>query len=424
MKSERENRASPFQHAWEIIEKDNTIPPEERQGILKLIEVLIQITESQSTSGPQSATINSLTQEIVSKHSLLAIVKQQADELDALKRLGLNLTSSLDLQTVLDSVVTEAMRLVKNSRAANIYLYSDGKLDFGASLTDEGVRNKPFALPRPNGLTYEVVKTGENVIVEDMHSHKLYDQVTEQWAGSIIGLPLKFTNSIVGVMNLARSTIGGFGRSEVRLLGLLADQAAVAISNASLHRQMTQEANTDSVTGLPNRRALDERLQEEIRYARRAKSHFAVVMMDLDGFKVVNDTHGHAIGDEVLKSAFNYLAKSMRSDDFLARYGGDELTLIMRNNGLEAAISVTKKIIDLIKRYTFTVEQNQDTVIKLGLTAGIAIYPLHATNAGDLLRSADTALYQAKKRQRGSYVVAAGVTGPLLGGVAIKPNSD
>jgi diguanylate cyclase (GGDEF)-like protein len=344
--------------------------------------------------------------------------------LDALKRLGLNLTSSLDLQTVLDSVVTEAMRLVKNSRAANIYLYSDGKLDFGASLTDEGVRNKPFALPRPNGLTYEVVKTGENVIVEDMHSHKLYDQVTEQWAGSIIGLPLKFTNSIVGVMNLARSTIGGFGRSEVRLLGLLADQAAVAISNASLHRQMTQEANTDSVTGLPNRRALDERLQEEIRYARRAKTHFAVVMMDLDGFKVVNDTHGHAIGDEVLKSAFNYLAKSMRSDDFLARYGGDELTLIMRNNGLEAAISVTKKIIDLIKRYTFTVEQNQAAVIKLGLTAGIAIYPLHATNAGDLLRSADTALYQAKKRQRGSYVVAAGVTGPLVGGVAIKPNSD
>jgi len=93
---------------------------------------------------------------------------------------------------------------------------------------------------------------------------------------------------------------------------------------------------------------LDERLQEEIRYARRMKTQFSVVMMDLDGFKLVNDTHGHTIGDEILHSAFNYLAKNMRASDFLARYGGDELTLIVRDSGVEETKSVTQKIIDLM----------------------------------------------------------------------------
>lgn len=412
MKPEKQERVGTFLRAREIIEKDTSLPIEEKEGVLKLIQVLIEVAESAPFS-KQDATEKSLTQEIVSKYSLLSLVKQQADELDALKRLGVNVASSLDQQTVLDSVVTEAMRLVKNSRAAHIFLYNDGKLQFGASLNDEGVRNKPLGMPRPNGLTYETVRSGKQLIVEDMSSHPLYDDPATQWDGSIIGIPLKFNNAIVGVMNLSRFIVGGFSRSEIRLLGLLADQAVVAISNAKLHKLVTEQANTDSITGLPNRRALDEKLQEEVRYANRMKSQFAVVMMDLDGFKTVNDTYGHAVGDEILRSAFNYLAHNMRAGDFLARYGGDELTLITRNSGVDAATNVTNKIIELIAGYSFSTNNSLHHLIKLGITAGIAVYPTHAINAGDLLRAADTALYQAKKRSRGSYVIASGMTGPL-----------
>jgi diguanylate cyclase (GGDEF)-like protein len=411
MKSPGEERAGTFLRAREIIEKDSSIPSEEKEGVLKLIQVLIELAEALPPT--QDASVKSLTQEIVSKHSLLALVKQQADELDALKRLGLNIASSLDQQTVLDSVMTEAMRLVKNARAAHIFLYTNERLVFGASLTDEDIRNRPLALPRQNGLTYETAKRGEQLVVEDMSRHPLYNDEATRWRGSIIGIPLKFNNAIVGVMNLSRSTVGGFSRSEIRLLGLLADQAAVAISNASQHRRVTEQANTDSITGLPNRRALDEKLQEEVRYARRMKTQFAVVMMDLDGFKSVNDTYGHSVGDETLNSAFNYLAKNMRSDDFLARYGGDELTLIMRNSGVDAATSVTNKIIELMTAYRFSTSNTHNYEIKLGVTAGIAVYPQHAVNGGDLLRAADAALYQAKKRHRGYFVVASGMTGPL-----------
>jgi len=411
MTDKNEQQADAFHHAWEIINQDTSIPDEEKKGILKLIQALVEVAESSHYLQKENDEDKSFTQDIISKHSLLTLVKQQADELNALKSLGLNLTSSLDLQTVLDAVVTEAMRLIKNARAAHIFLYSHSTLSFGSFLNAEGDRSKPIAMPRPDGLTYLVANSGEKLIIEDMARHPIYENISKDWTGSIIGVPLKFNNSIVGVMNLSRSTTGGFTRAELRLIGLLADQAAVAISNANLHKIVADQAKTDSLTGLPNRRALEDRLQEEIRYAKRMKSQFSVVMMDLDGFKAVNDIYGHVVGDEVLHSVFSQLAENVRPTDFLARYGGDELTLLMRDSGLEIATTVTNKIVGLMKTLRFPFPGTQKP--ELGITAGIAVYPIHAQNAGDLLRAADASLYQGKKHNRGSFVVASGVTGPL-----------
>jgi diguanylate cyclase (GGDEF)-like protein len=412
MKVENNDRAGLFLRAWDIINKDETIPRDEKVWILKLIQALLEAAESIQPSPAKDDPPPAFPQEIIAKHSLMTLVKQQADELDALKRLSLNLTSSLDLQTVLDSVVFEAMRLVKKARTAHIFTYRDDTIEFGASLNADGIRNKPFSKPRPAGLTHTVAKLGEVIVVEDIGNHPLYKDSPRNWKGSIIGIPLKFDHAIVGVMNLSRTITGKFTTAEERLLSLLADQAAVAISNASLHKLVMEQANTDAVTGLPNRRALDERLQEEIRYAKQENSQFSVVMMDLDRFKAINDTYGHSVGDEVLHSAFNYLARNMRESDFLARYGGDELTLIMRESGLEAAKIVTQKIIDLLADYSFKIAGNH-APITLGITAGIATYPMHSISAGDLLRAADAALYYAKKHFRGSYALALKPTGPL-----------
>jgi two-component system cell cycle response regulator len=412
MEYRKRDRSDVFQRAWDIIAQDNSIAPEEKEGILKLIQALVEAAEADSAqSQKKDEQVKGFTQEVISKHALMTLVKQQADELDALKRISLNLTSSLDLQTVLETVVTEAMRLLKNSHAAHIYLYSHGELEFGAALNSAGESNKPISSPRPHGLTHLVARNGMPIIIENMAEHPLYKGSPSEWGGSIIGVPLKFGSSIVGVMNISKSTVGGFNRSEMRLIGLLADQAAVAIFNASLHKDVTELANTDSATGLPNRRALDERLQDEMRYARNMNSKFSVVMMDLDGFKNVNDTLGHSIGDDVLRHVFNYLAEKMRSTDFLARYGGDELTLIMRDSDVTVAEIVTKKIVDLMKAYSFPIPGSKP--IQLGISAGIAVYPLHSHNASDLLRAADAALYWTKKHNRGKYAIAKIGTGPL-----------
>jgi diguanylate cyclase (GGDEF)-like protein len=244
-----------------------------------------------------------------------------------------------------------------------------------------------------------------------MQNHPLFQNTPKDWVGSIIGIPLKVGDTVVGVMNLSRSTLGGFSASELRLLGLLSDQAAVAISNASLHLMISRQAYSDTLTGLPNRRALDERLEEEVLSARRNGYSFAVIMMDLDGFKAVNDTYGHAVGDDVLRLVFSQMARGVRTTDFLARYGGDELTLILSQTELVSAQIVSEKIIEGMKKLKYKLPDGSR--LKLGITGGIALYPVHARSGPDLLRAADTALYHAKKYRRGTFEIAQGITGPL-----------
>lgn len=397
--------------ARHLLTEDSHLSAGESEEILKLLNVLIEAVERNADPRASEDQARLLAVDLVNNQGLLAALRQQADELDALKKLSLHLTSSLDLPTVLDAVVAEAMHLVKNARTTHIFLYTDGKLEFGASLNEDGVRNKPMALPRKDGLTYTVAQSGEQIIVEDMRSHPLYADAPEEWLGSIIGMPLTINNSVVGVMNLSRSITGGFNPAELRLLGLLADQAAVAISNASLHQLVSQQAYSDTITGLPNRRALDEKLEMEVVNARRSGSTFAVIMMDLDGFKSVNDTYGHTVGDQVLRTLFNYLATGLRTSDFLARYGGDELTLILSQTDPSSARVVVEKILEKIQEFFFTAPDGSK--IQVGISSGIAIYPIHAITSADLLRAADEALYRAKKQRRGSYLVARGFTGEL-----------
>lgn len=115
-----------FSRAWEIISKDTSIPSDEKKSILKLIQVLVEASERTQVKPSQGDDLKTITHEVISRHALLTTVKHQADELDALKRISLNLTSSLNLQTVLDVVVTEAMGLVRDANAAHIYLYERG----------------------------------------------------------------------------------------------------------------------------------------------------------------------------------------------------------------------------------------------------------------------------------------------------------
>ena len=383
--------------------------PEERENLLKLLDLLSLSIEKYSLEYSEST--EQLVQGLFDNRALLALLKQQTNEMDALKKLSIHLTSSLDLPDVLDAVVSETMRLIASANNVHIFLYKNKKLTFGAALDSQGNRNKGWSKPRTNGLTYTVARDGQMIIVEDMKDHPIFIGSPSEWTGSIIGIPLKVGETVVGVMNLARSINGGFSASELRLLSLLSDQAAVAISNASLHQMISRQAYSDTLTGLPNRRALDERLEEEVLSARRSNYSFAVIMMDMDGFKNVNDTYGHPIGDEVLRLVFSQMARGVRNTDFLARYGGDELTLILTQSDMSSAKIVAEKIVEGMKKLKYKLPDGKK--LKLGISGGIALFPVNARNGPDLLRAADAALYKAKKYDRGTFQVARGITGPL-----------
>ncbi|MEW6093868.1 MAG: sensor domain-containing diguanylate cyclase [Chloroflexota bacterium] len=378
------------------------LTPEASESLLGLLSALMT-TSTTDTSRDENLMMR-LADAMADSSSLLILIQQQAAELDALKRITFNLTTSLDLQAVLNGVVEEAMRLVKDADDAHIFLYQDQKISFGASLQADGKKNEVYAEPRPEGLTYHVARTGEMLVIEDMREHPLYQTAPDTWSGSIIGIPLKIGGRVIGVMNLARTRTGEFTQPEIRLLALLADQAAIAIINARLHAAVSHQARSDVLTGLPNRRALDERLDDEIKRSARSGRVFCVIMMDLDGFKQVNDTYGHDVGDDVLRQIARSLQENLRTSDFLARYGGDELTLVLSETDLNQAEVVVEKINRNLDNLVLQLPEGKTT--SLGISGGIAIYPKHAQNAPGLLRAADEALYHAKRSGGGSFQAA------------------
>lgn len=386
------------------LQREN-IPSEEQAWLLSLCVLCAEAIPANTNA------IAAFTRALLDRRHLLSVIRQQSAELEALRRISLNLTAHLELSEVLQTVAAEAMRLVKDARDVHIYLYEQGKLSFGATLDRQGKKNAHLIEPRPQGLSYQVIRSKEMIIIEDMRHHPLFANTPKESDGSIIGLPLIAGSQVVGVMNLARPSIGGFSSAEIALLRLLADQAAIAISNARLHEAVSQQAYTDILTGLPNRRALDERLEEEVKRAGRSGQPLSVVMMDLDGFKYINDNFGHVVGDEVLRQAFGNLKQYVRATDFLARYGGDEITLILPETTLEQARVVVSKLQRRLRAIAVTLPDGSNAV--LNLTGGIAVMPNHARTAPDLLRAADEALYRAKRHQRGTFLAAKPGTGQL-----------
>jgi diguanylate cyclase (GGDEF)-like protein len=158
------------------------------------------------------------------------------------------------------------------------------------------------------------------------------------------------------------------------------------------------------LTELPNRRALDERLDKAIAQSVASGNPFCAVMMDLDGFKIINDTYGHKVGDEVLQQVANSMEKSLRSTDFLARYGGDEWTLVLTETNLTQAQVVIQKIQNGLRNNPVQLPDGKST--NIGVSGGVALYPVHADTAPGLIRAADEALFRAKKNSRGQFLVA------------------
>lgn len=397
---------NPIMHRWLEIARarleEEGLPPAERDCLLQLLDVLSRSLDNLPLD--LQAETSSLADHLLNNHRLLSLLRQQTAELDALRKLSLNLTSSLDLTTVLNAVATEAMRLLPDAQDTHIYLYTEGRLIFGAALDAKGNRRPMWSEPRPNGLTYTVARSGQMIVVEDMRHHPLFKGTPPDWVGSIVGIPLKMGTRVVGVMNIARYRPGPFSDSDLRLMRLLADQAAIAIVNARLHEAVSRQALTDMVTGLPNRRALDDRLDRSLRAAQASGRPFAVIMMDLDGFKQINDTYGHDMGDRLLSAAFGHLAQGLRGNDFVARYGGDELTLVLDETDLPHALIVAQKVQEKLTGFVFPLPD--DRLARLQISGGVAVFPQHGQTASELLRAADEALYLAKRHARGTVQIA------------------
>ncbi|MCH7589038.1 MAG: GAF domain-containing protein [Chloroflexi bacterium] len=158
--------------------------------------------------------------------------------LEALREAGIQLTSSLEQEPVLDAILTQTLNLVK-AGDAHIFLYNDGKLTFGSARWADARKSEPFSEPREEGITYSVARGGKRIVSSNVNENPLFQKW--QWGGAIVSLPLKIGEQVVGVMNVAYEQPHEFSPEELRVLELLAVQAAIALQNASLYEEVSTD---------------------------------------------------------------------------------------------------------------------------------------------------------------------------------------
>ena len=174
---------------------------------------------------------------------------------------------------------------------------------------------------------------------------------------------------------------------------------ALVESAAARERRIRESALSDPLTGLPNRALLVDRIRHMVKVSQRAHAAFSIALLDIDRFKVVNDTLGHAAGDILLGEVARRLRSTVRDSDTVARLGGDEFVLLMAG-GVEAAREVSRRVIETMKAPL----RHGDQLIDVGISIGIALFPDHGQDDVTLLRHADTAMYRAKRSRSGERV--------------------
>ncbi len=212
-------------------------------------------------------------------------------------------------------------------------------------------------------------------------------------------VPLQAEGRVMGVMSLHSRNVRSPMSHEMALLSAVGSQIGVAVGNIYLYQETQRLSVTDPLTGLLNRRALEERFQNELRRAQRYQHPLSAIMADIDHFKNYNDTHGHLAGDAILRQVADLLRTTVRETDAVARYGGEEFLILLPETSKGAAIEVAEKIRAAVQARAFPFADTQPGG-GLTLSLGVATFSDAWAEGSALIHRADQALYEAKRSGR------------------------
>jgi diguanylate cyclase (GGDEF)-like protein/putative nucleotidyltransferase with HDIG domain len=325
-------------------------------------------------------------------------IKSANQEVYALYEIARTFGSSLNVENTLSILVDKVGHVVPFDTCA-VYLYDELK-GYAAAAHVAG--------KNANLLTSKCIAPGEGVTgftlanrtpMNQLHpSLDLVGLEIEQMYRSMASLPLFKDDLLLGALSVYSTELEQYTDDHMRLLETVTKLASDALSNAMQHAEAESNALTDPLTGLPNARYIALRFEEETSRARRSGRPFQVVMLDLDDFKLVNDTFGHKVGDKMLREMARIIQAQLREYDFLARYAGDEFVAIVQELVGNQVEDLRLRIENAVAKFALHVKGSGHA--RVGISIGTATFGKEGETLDQLLVAADQAMYRAKSSHK------------------------
>jgi len=392
------------------------VPLQERGG--RLIGVLAADRATPFTPEEQrvlEALANEVTRAVEAER-LLGAVRKEKEEKTRFFRALEELNKTTTPQEAAETAVAQAGQMCGALDLCAVTLFEHGRHRVAAVDGESTSALRELSFSENAGLVSNVVKLGAPLPGRPLAA---MDRVQIFDGGTVVrGLaalkifPLKAGDSVVGTLVCGSRDAGALPEPAQKELAMLALQAAEALLRTRLYEQAERLATTDGLTGLLNRRTFNAQLQGRLREAQRYNRPLSLLLLDVDHFKKVNDTFGHPTGDAVLKGIAAVAQKQARETDIVARYGGEEMALILPETDAAGAHAIAERIRKVVGATSHPTEQG---AIQVTVSIGLATSPCPGDSAEAVLEAADKALYRAKQGGR-NRVVAANPASPGVRG--------
>jgi diguanylate cyclase (GGDEF)-like protein len=335
----------------------------------------------------------------IEKVRLFQSEQGHAREAETLREAGAIVAATLSQEETIERILAQLQRVIPYD-TASVQLLEDGYMEIvgGNGFADPAaVVGLRFPIPGDNPNTIVVQERRPYIINDAPASHAAFREGPHRHIRSFLGVPLIVGGQIIGMLAIDSTRPNFFLANHVRLVTAFADQVALAIQNAKLFSEVQQLARTDSLTNLHNRRHFTEMARHEFERARRYHHPLTAIMLDIDHFKIVNDTYGHAVGDQVLQIVAARCKAIVREIDVLGRYGGEEFVSLVLETDLKGGQVVAERLRQTVAEPWIDTDHGPITVT---ISLGIAVLDPQCRDLEDLLRRADQALYAAKQAGR------------------------
>ena len=323
------------------------------------------------------------------------IESRQMDHLRVFHDVARSLTSSLELEEILGAIMHKMAQFFGPERWSLMLV--DDKADelyYAIAIGENQESLKGLRVPMGEGVAGWVAKTGNPLVVPDValdaHWSAFSNKHPELKIRSIACVPVRAANKTLGVIQLLNSKLDLLSEYSISFLRILCDYAAIAIQNARSMTLIQELTITDDVTGLFNARHLYTSLDEQVT----GGTIFSLMFVDLDRFKLVNDTHGHLVGSRLLAEIGGLLKRSLGPNNAAFRYGGDEFVALLPGMGKAAASGTTMALREELRSARFL--EGAGLSLNVSGSFGLATFPEDGDTVPNILRAADTMMYEAK----------------------------